>query len=130
MAAPYGVRTRRREAVIGLTLLLLTAAVPGARATPVRLLVLGDSLSAGYGLPHDDGFEVQLAAALRAHGHDVAIIDGAVSGDTSAGGLARLDWKASGESGFVGGARGVGRLPPGDVDTRPRTLRATESRTV
>jgi acyl-CoA thioesterase-1 len=56
------------------------------------LLVLGDSLSAGYGLPHDDGFEVRLAAALRAHGHDVAIIDGAVSGDTSAGGLARLDW--------------------------------------
>jgi acyl-CoA thioesterase-1 len=92
MAAPYGVRTRRREAVIGLTLLLLTAAVPGARATPVRLLVLGDSLSAGYGLPHDDGFEVQLASALRARGHDVAIIDGAVSGDTSAGGLARLDW--------------------------------------
>jgi acyl-CoA thioesterase-1 len=92
MAAPYGVRTRRREAVIGLALLLLTAAVPGACATPVKLLVLGDSLSAGYGLPHDDGFEVQLATALRAHGHDVAIIDGAVSGDTSAGGLARLDW--------------------------------------
>jgi acyl-CoA thioesterase-1 len=92
MAAPYGVRTRRREAVIGLALLLLTAALPGARAAPVRLLVLGDSLSAGYGLSHDDGFEVQLAAALRAHGHDVAIIDGAVSGDTSAGGLARLDW--------------------------------------
>ena len=92
MAAPYGVRTRRREAVIGLALLLLTATVPGARAAPVRLLVLGDSLSAGYGLPHNDGFEVQLAAALRARGHDVAIIDGAVSGDTSAGGLARLDW--------------------------------------
>lgn len=93
MAAPYGVRTRRREAVIGLALLLLTATTSGAaRATPVRLLVLGDSLSAGYGLPHDDGFEVQLAAALRARGHDVAIIDGAVSGDTSAGGLARLDW--------------------------------------
>ena len=92
MAAPYGVRTRRREAVIGLALLLLTATTPGARAAPVRLLVLGDSLSAGYGLPHDDGFEVRLAAALRAHGHDVAIIDGAVSGDTSAGGLARLDW--------------------------------------
>ena len=92
MAAPYGVRTRRREAVIGLALLLLTATVPGARAARVKLLVLGDSLSAGYGLPHDDGFEVQLAAALRAHGHDEAIIDGAVSGDTSAGGLARLDW--------------------------------------
>ena len=61
-------------------------------AAPVRLLVLGDSLSAGYGLAHADGFEAQLAAALRAHGHDVRIVDGAVSGDTSAGGLARLDW--------------------------------------
>jgi acyl-CoA thioesterase I len=67
------------------------APLAGAPA-PIRLLVLGDSLSAGYGLPHDDGFEVQLQAALRAHGHDVTIIDGAVSGDTSAGGRARLDW--------------------------------------
>jgi acyl-CoA thioesterase-1 len=59
---------------------------------PPRLLVLGDSLTAGYGLPHDQGFEVQLQQALKAHGHDVTIIDGAVSGDTSAGGRARLDW--------------------------------------
>jgi acyl-CoA thioesterase-1 len=63
-----------------------------AKAAPVRLLILGDSLSAGYGLPQPDGFEAQLAAALRAQGHDVRIIDGAVSGDTSAGGRARLDW--------------------------------------
>lgn len=63
-----------------------------ARAARVRLLVLGDSLSAGYGLAHQDGFESRLQAALRAHGHDVTIIDGAVSGDTSAGGRARLDW--------------------------------------
>lgn len=68
------------------------ALLPGAQAAPVRLLVLGDSLSAGYGLPHSDGFEVQLADALRTQGHDVTIIDGAVSGDTTAGGLARLDW--------------------------------------
>jgi acyl-CoA thioesterase-1 len=61
-------------------------------AAPPRLLVLGDSLSAGYGLPHEQGFEVQLQQALRAHGRDVTIIDGAVSGDTSAGGRARLDW--------------------------------------
>ncbi len=70
----------------------MLAAIPTTRAAPLRLLVLGDSLSAGYGLPHADGFEVQLAAALHAHGHDVRIIDGAVSGDTTAGGLARLDW--------------------------------------
>jgi acyl-CoA thioesterase-1 len=56
------------------------------------LLVLGDSLSAGYGLPHDQGFEVQLQQALQAHGHNVTIVDGAVSGDTTAGGRARLDW--------------------------------------
>ncbi|MBN8871475.1 MAG: arylesterase [Rhodospirillales bacterium] len=63
-----------------------------AHAAPIRLLVLGDSLSAGYGLPHEDGFERQLQLALSARGHDVTIIDGAVSGDTSAGGRARLDW--------------------------------------
>lgn len=60
--------------------------------TPLRLLVLGDLLSAGYGLAHADGFESQLQAALKANGRDVTILDGAVSGDTSAGGRARLDW--------------------------------------
>jgi acyl-CoA thioesterase-1 len=71
---------------------VVLAAIASAKAEPVRLLVLGDSLSAGFGLPHADGFEAQLAAALRARGHDVRIIDAAVSGDTTAGGLARLDW--------------------------------------
>ncbi len=74
----------------GLLLLMLTPAI--VRAAPARLLVLGDSLSAGYGLATSDGFEAQLAAALRAHGHVVEILDGAVSGDTTAGGRARLDW--------------------------------------
>ena len=71
--------------------MVLAVASPAFGAAP-RLLVLGDSLSAGYGLPHDDGFEVQLQRALAAQGHDVTIIDGAVSGDTTAGGRARLDW--------------------------------------
>jgi acyl-CoA thioesterase I len=61
-------------------------------ATPIRVLVLGDSLSSGYGLPHADSFEMQLQNALRAQGHDVQIVDGAVSGDTTADGRARLDW--------------------------------------
>jgi acyl-CoA thioesterase-1 len=74
-----------------LTMVML-ATLPQSQAAPIRLLVLGDSLSAGYGLPQADGFEAQLAAALHAHGRDVRIVDGAVSGDTSAGGLARLDW--------------------------------------
>ncbi len=63
-----------------------------AFAAPLKLLVLGDSLSAGFGLPHEEGFQARLAAALHEHGADVSVIDGAVSGDTSAGGLARLDW--------------------------------------
>jgi acyl-CoA thioesterase-1 len=61
-------------------------------AAPLRLLVLGDSLTAGFGLPPADGFQARLKAALAARGIEVSIIDGAVSGDTSAGGLARLDW--------------------------------------
>ena len=63
---------------------------------PVRLVVLGDSPSSGYGLPHADSFEVQLAAALAAQGARVRIVDAAVSGDTSADGLARLDWVLDG----------------------------------
>jgi acyl-CoA thioesterase I len=59
---------------------------------PLRLLILGDSLSAGYGLAHQDGFEFQLQAALKARGIPVDIVDGAVSGDTTAGGRSRLDW--------------------------------------
>ena len=64
----------------------------GAEARPPRLLVFGDSLAAGFGLPRDQGFQAQLEAALRADGHDVTLLDGAVSGDTSAGGRARIDW--------------------------------------
>ena len=74
--------------------IVLTIAVP-ARAAAPRLLVLGDSLAAGYGLAHHEGFEVELQRALKARGRDVTIIDGAVSGDTSAGGRARLDWVLS-----------------------------------
>ena len=63
-----------------------------AAAPPRKLLVFGDSLVAGYGLPHQDGFEAQLQAALDHAGRHVQILDGGVSGDTSAGGRARLDW--------------------------------------
>ena len=90
MKAPYGARSRRTNGfVLFLTLLMLTAV---AQARPIRVLILGDSLTAGYGLPAADGFQAQMAAALKAHGHDVELVDGAVSGDTTAGGRARVDW--------------------------------------
>ena len=64
----------------------------GAAGEEPRIVVLGDSLTAGYGLAVEDAFPAQLEAALRARGHAWRVVDAGVSGDTSAGGLARLDW--------------------------------------
>lgn len=71
---------------------MASSAAHGARAESLRLLVLGDSLTAGYGLPRADGFQARLTQALAERGTTIRVIDGAVSGDTSAGGRARLDW--------------------------------------
>lgn len=72
---------------------LAIAATPAsADAEPVRLVVLGDSLAAGYELPPDAAFPVKLEAALRARGHDIEIANAGVSGDTAHAGLERLDW--------------------------------------
>lgn len=59
------------------------------------VLALGDSLTAGYGLPSDQGFVPQLQAWLAAKGADVKIINAGVSGDTTAGGLSRIEWSLS-----------------------------------
>ena len=63
-----------------------------AAAEDIVLVALGDSLTAGYELPPGAGFPAQLQAALEAEGRDVAVRDAGVSGDTTSGGLARLDW--------------------------------------
>ncbi len=78
-----------RKAILAAGCILFTFA---AQAAPLKLLILGDSLTAGYGLAAADGFQAQLSQALKARGHDVVLVDGAVSGDTTAGGLARIDW--------------------------------------
>ncbi len=59
------------------------------------LLALGDSLTAGYGLDQVDSFTAQLERSLKEKGHDIRIINGGVSGDTTAGGLSRVDWLLS-----------------------------------
>ena len=97
MAASYGARDggAKGKAPLRAVILALVCSLflaHPALARPIRLLTLGDSLTAGYGLPHDQGFEAQLQAALRKAGRDVTVLDGGVSGDTSADGLARLDW--------------------------------------
>lgn len=68
------------------------AAAGWTSATAQTILALGDSLTAGYGLNAADSFPSRLEAALRKSGRDVRVINGGVSGDTTAGGLARLDW--------------------------------------
>jgi acyl-CoA thioesterase I len=75
---------------------LIAAAATGALAqqtnAPVRIVVLGDSLVAGYQLKESDAFPAQLERVLKAKGHTVEVINAGVSGDTTANGLDRLQW--------------------------------------
>ena len=79
---------------IALFVALGLAATPGQALADEELKIVGfgDSLMAGYELASGEGFPARLEAALRARGHEVSIADAGVSGDTTAGGLARLDW--------------------------------------
>ena len=61
-------------------------------AEPVTIAALGDSLTQGYGLPPEKGFVSQLENWLKSRGSEVNIMNAGVSGDTTAGGLARADW--------------------------------------
>lgn len=63
-----------------------------AQSPPIRLAVLGDSLAAGFGLRSGQSFPAGLERALKAAGRDVVVSNQGVSGDTSAGGLDRVDW--------------------------------------
>ena len=69
-----------------------TAVAAQAQDRPVKLVVFGDSLSAGLGLPANETFPAKLASALKAKGLVVDIADAGVSGDTTSGGLGRLEW--------------------------------------
>lgn len=74
---------------------LVCAFAGSARAAderPVKIVVLGDSLSAGFGLPVGDAFPAKLAQALKAKGVAANVANAGVSGDTASGGLGRLDW--------------------------------------
>jgi acyl-CoA thioesterase-1 len=75
-----------------LTLACCLAFAGPAVAAPVRLVVLGDSLSAGYQLPEADALPARLQALLVERGLDVEVVNAGVSGDTASDGLARLDW--------------------------------------
>lgn len=84
--------SRRLTAILLLVSIYAFAFPPATAAQTLRIVALGDSLTAGYGLSEREAFPVKLQAALKAKGHDVEVINAGVSGDTSSGGLARLDW--------------------------------------
>jgi len=75
-----------------LLLLFIGSTSLPAQSEDLTLVVLGDSLVAGYQLPAGDGFPEKLQQALTANGHSVEVVNAGVSGDTSTGGLSRLDW--------------------------------------
>lgn len=83
----------KRSIAAGLILFLtLCGAISSARAETFTVVGFGDSLMAGFGLGPGEGFTDKLQAALRAKGLDVSVANAGVSGDTSSGGLSRLDW--------------------------------------
>lgn len=95
LAAPqYGYASRTRHDII--TRAIVIAAVmftaPSAHADTLRIVVFGDSLTAGYRLPPSEAFPVRLEQALRQRGWDVTLDNAGVSGDTASAGAARLDW--------------------------------------
>jgi acyl-CoA thioesterase-1 len=95
--SPYGVGVRILQFALWLALIagLCGQTRPGpadAAAPPLRIVALGDSLTAGYQLPADASFPAVLENQLRARGFNVEVANAGVSGDTASGGLERLDW--------------------------------------
>ena len=85
-----------RMLILGLVLIgaqpALAQASAAIGAKPIKMVVLGDSLSAGFGLAGSDAFPAKLQKALKAKGIPVEMVNAGVSGDTSSGGRDRLDW--------------------------------------
>ncbi|MEM5583534.1 arylesterase [Roseibium sp. AS2] len=114
--------------IVSIVVLLASA----AHAEDFKLVVLGDSLAAGYQLPAGDGFSGQLQKALEAGGHAVEVVNASVSGDTSSGGLSRLDWSVGTDTDAVivelganDALRGISpEITRANIDEITRLLRA------
>ncbi len=110
----YGAGRRLRNLAATFGLIILAAGT--AKADPVTIVALGDSLTAGYGLAPEDGFVPRLQRWLDGQGAEARVLNAGVSGDTTAGGLARTDWALVPETGVVivtlGGNDLLRGLPP------------------
>lgn len=100
---PWGTAFNRLGNVILLLLCLLAPPAAMAQVTPapLKIIVLGDSLSAGYKLPREAAFTSQLEKALKEKGYDVTVPNTGVSGETTSGGLSRLDWVLGDKPGLM-----------------------------
>jgi acyl-CoA thioesterase I len=94
------------------------APAPAPVARP-RIVVLGDSIAAGYGLRREESFPARLQERIDREGLRFEVVNAGVSGDTSAGGLRRLDWALDGDVRVVvvelGGNDGLRGLPPDEL---------------
>ena len=88
----YGPLWRISKAVV-----LISGLATPVHAFDVHILALGDSLTQGYGLIEQEGFVPQLRTWLADQGHDVRVVNAGVSGDTTAGGLSRVEWSLTPE---------------------------------
>lgn len=97
----YGALSAAGKAYAAIVLLLMAFVLPlqaeQARA-PLSIVAFGDSLTQGYGLAEENGFVPQLRAWLDEEGQEVRLVNAGVSGDTTAGGLARIEWTLSEET--------------------------------
>jgi acyl-CoA thioesterase-1 len=123
-------RARGRGLAAAAALAVFMALATAAAAAQQTVLMLGDSLTAGYGLDKADTVPVKLEAELRRRGFDVLITNGGVSGDTTKGGAARLDWlMADGAPDVLvielGGNDGLRAIDP--ADTRANLVQAIET---
>jgi acyl-CoA thioesterase-1 len=92
----YGALAALRNLALLMAVLTACTTAPSDATAELRILAFGDSLVQGYGLPERDGFVPQLRDWLAANGAaDVEVINAGVSGDTTSGGLARIDWTLS-----------------------------------
>jgi acyl-CoA thioesterase-1 len=102
--------------------MLLGATTAHAQVAPgaeIRLLMLGDSITAAYGLARNEGLPARVQARLRERGRNVRVIDAGVSGDTTAGGRARIEWALADRPHAavvaLGGNDGLRGLPPAQM---------------
>lgn len=81
-----------RKFILIMTLAVALNSAAGAAEAPKKLMVFGDSLTAGYGLPRGEAFPVKLQERLKQEGAEVEVLGQGVSGDTTAGGLSRIEY--------------------------------------